>query len=70
MQSSQLFLLTLYQHFMALIIPDILLHGLDIRLLRYVADVLGNEFLDIHDRAEGYRLFHHSKDLLIVHIPS
>lgn len=34
------------------------------------ADVLGNEFLDIHDRAEGYRLFHHSKDLLIVHIPS
>ena len=55
---------------MALIIPDILLHGLDIGLLRYVADVLGNEFLDIHDRAEGYRLFHHSKDLFIVHIPS
>ena len=69
MQSSQLFLLTLCQHFVALVIPDILLHGLNIRLFWYIADVLGNEFLDIHDRAERYRLFHHSQDLLIVHIP-
>ena len=69
MQSSQLFLLTLRQHFVALVIPDILLHGLNIRLFWYIADVLGNEFLDIHDRTERYCLFHHSKDLLIVHIP-
>ena len=69
MQSNQFFLLTLCQHFVALVIPDILLHGLNIRLFWYVADILGNEFLNIHDRTKRYRLFHHSKDLLVVHIP-
>ena len=55
---------------MALIIPDILLHGLNIRLIRYVADILRDKFLDIHDRPEGHRFFHHPEDLFIVNVPA
>ena len=55
---------------MALIIPDILLHGLNIRLIRYVADILRDKFLDIHDRPEGHRFFHYPEDLFIVNVPA
>ena len=54
---------------MALIVPDVLLHGLNVRFFRDVADVLCNKLLDVHDGSEGDGLLHHSHDLLIMDIP-
>ena len=70
LQSGQLFFLPLGQLFMALIVPDILLHRFNIRFIGDVADILGDESLDVHNRAKGHRLFHHPQNLFIVHIPT
>ena len=69
LQSLQLFLLALCQLLVTLIIPDILLHGLNIRLLRDIADVLCNKFLNVYNGTKGDRLLHHPHDLLVVDIP-
>ena len=54
---------------MPLVVADILLHGFDVRLVRNIADILGDKLLNIHDWAERHRLFHHAEHLLIVHVP-
>ena len=59
LQRIQLFLLTLRQQFVPFIIPDVLLHQLNIGLIRNIADVLRNKFLDIHNWPERNSLLHH-----------
>ncbi|MPM28410.1 hypothetical protein SDC9_74932 [bioreactor metagenome] len=66
---GKLFLLSPGQVLMPLIIPDVLLHQLDIGFFRDVADVFRDELLNIHDGAERDRLFHHAADLLVVDVP-
>ena len=68
-QSLQFFLLTLCQLLMALVIPDILLHSLDIWLLRDIADILCNKLLDVYNGAKGDGLLHHPHNLLVMDIP-
>ena len=69
LQRRQLFLLSLCQLFMPLIIPDVLLHQLNIRLFWNITDVLCNKFLNIYDRLERNGLFHHTQCLLIMDVP-
>ena len=54
---------------MSFVIPDVLLHGFDIWLVRNIADIFGNKSLDIHNGTERYCLFQHPADLLIVDVP-
>ena len=69
LQRIQLFLLTLRQQFVPFIIPDVLLHQLNIGFIRNITDVLRDEFLDIHNWPERNSLFHHPQDLLVVDVP-
>ena len=69
LQRGQLFLLLLRQLLVPLVVSDVLLHGFDIRLIRNIADIFGDKLLNIHDRAERHRLFHHAEHLLVVHVP-
>lgn len=55
---------------MTLVVADILLHRIDVRLVRNIADILGDKLLDIDDRAEGDRLFQHAEHLLGMYIPA
>lgn len=55
---------------MTLVVADILLHRLDVRLVRNIADILGDKLLDIDDWAEGDRLFQHAEHLLGMYIPA
>ena len=70
LQSGQLFLLALGQQFMALIVPDVLLHGIDIGLVGDIADIFRNELLDIYDGPEGDGLLEHAQRLFVVDIPA
>ena len=69
-QRGELFLLPLRHLLMTLVVADILLHRLDVRLVRNIADILGDKLLDIDDRAEGDRLFQHAEHLLGMYIPA
>ena len=69
MQRLQLFLLTLGQLLIPLIVPNGLLHRFNIRFFRDITDIFCDKFLDIYNGAEGDSLLHHPHDLLIVNIP-